>query len=117
LVYVPGPRWYRWWDFGGGTMSDLASHWIDLPFWALKLDAPLTVEAAGPAAHAEIAPASMSATFRYGPRGDLPAVTLTWYQGELKPELLPRPRPPRRGAWRSMCHESQAWLKVSRPRH
>ncbi|HMC88955.1 MAG TPA: Gfo/Idh/MocA family oxidoreductase, partial [Gemmataceae bacterium] len=30
-VYVPGPRWYRWWDFGGGTMSDLGSHWIDLP--------------------------------------------------------------------------------------
>src|SRR5262245_51621973 len=22
-VYVPGPKWYRWWDFGSGTMSDL----------------------------------------------------------------------------------------------
>ena len=22
-VYVPGPKWYRWWDFGNGTMSDL----------------------------------------------------------------------------------------------
>ena len=20
-VYVPGPKWYRWWDFGNGTMS------------------------------------------------------------------------------------------------
>ena len=29
-----GPKWYRWWDFGNGTMSDLGSHWIDLPFWA-----------------------------------------------------------------------------------
>ena len=28
-VYFPGPKWYRWWDFGGGTMSDLA-HWLDL---------------------------------------------------------------------------------------
>ncbi len=36
-VYFPGPKWYRWWDFGNGTMSDLGSHWIDLPFWALKL--------------------------------------------------------------------------------
>src|SRR5690606_9845275 len=36
-VYVPGPKWYRWWDFGNGTMSDLGSHWIDLPFWALNL--------------------------------------------------------------------------------
>lgn len=36
-VYFPGPRWYRWWDFGNGTMSDLGSHFVDLPFWALKL--------------------------------------------------------------------------------
>jgi predicted dehydrogenase len=86
-VYVPGPKWYRWWDFGGGTMSDLGSHWIDLPFWALRLDAPKAVEADGPPPHAEIAPASMSATFHYGPRGDLPPVKVTWYQGTLKPEL------------------------------
>ena len=25
-TYFPGPRWYRWWDFGNGTMSDLGSH-------------------------------------------------------------------------------------------
>ena len=42
-VYFPGPKWYRWWDFGGGTMSDLGSHWNDLPFWALKLRHPLTI--------------------------------------------------------------------------
>jgi predicted dehydrogenase len=87
-VYVPGPKWYRWWDFGGGTMSDLGSHWIDLPFWALKLDAPQTVEATGPTVHAEIAPASMSATFQYGARGDLPPVTVTWYQGTYQPQAL-----------------------------
>ncbi len=87
-VYFPGPKWYRWWDFGGGTMSDLGSHWNDLPFWALKLNAPLTVEATGPKPHPEIAPASMTATYEYGPRGDMPAVRLTWYQGEEKPELL-----------------------------
>jgi predicted dehydrogenase len=87
-VYVPGPKWYRWWDFAGGTMSDLGAHWIDLPFWALKLDAPLAIEAAGPPPHAELAPASMSATFHYGPRGDLPAVTVTWHQGTSKPEIL-----------------------------
>lgn len=86
-VYFPGPKWYRWWDFGGGTMSDLGAHWLDLPFWALKLDAPLVVEASGPPPHAEIAPASMSATFHYGPRGDMPEVKVTWYQGVLKPEL------------------------------
>jgi hypothetical protein len=86
-VYFPGPKWYRWWDFGNGTMSDLGSHWNDLPFWALKLQAPLTVEAAGPAPHPEIAPATMQATYEYPSRGDMPPVKLTWYQGELKPQL------------------------------
>jgi len=86
-VYVPGPKWYRWWDFGSGTMSDLGSHWIDLPFWALRLRSPQTIEASGPAPHRELAPASMSATYQYAARGEQPAVRLTWYQGELKPEI------------------------------
>lgn len=86
-VYFPGPKWYRWWDFGNGTMSDLGSHWNDLPFWALKLRAPTSVEAAGPAPHPEIAPASMQAAYEYPARDDMPPVKLTWYQGELKPQL------------------------------
>ena len=86
-VYVPGPKWYRWWDFGNGTMSDLGSHWIDLPFWALKLRTPSTIEASGPPPHAEIAPASMQARYEYLASGDQPALTLTWYQGVNKPEI------------------------------
>ncbi|MCS6850782.1 MAG: Gfo/Idh/MocA family oxidoreductase [Gemmataceae bacterium] len=86
-VYVPGPKWYRWWDFGSGTMSDLGSHWNDLPFWALNLQAPQTVTASGPPVHPELAPASMHVTYTYGPRGDQPPVTLHWYQGEEKPEI------------------------------
>jgi predicted dehydrogenase len=94
-VYWPGPKWYRWWDFGNGTMSDLGSHWNDLPWWALKLDHPLTIAADGPPAHPEIAPASMHAIYTYGARGSLPPVTLHWYQGVAKPApfiegLIPR---------------------------
>jgi len=85
--YWPGPRWYRWWDFGNGTMSDLGSHRNDLPWWALKLEAPLTVEAGGSRPHPDIAPASMWARYTFGPRGDLPAVEHTWYQGAEKPEI------------------------------
>ena len=86
-VYFPGPKWYRWWDFGNGTMSDLGSHFNDLPFWALKLQYPLTIEGSGPPPHPEIAPASMQATYEFGARGDLPPVRMTWYQGENKPEI------------------------------
>jgi hypothetical protein len=51
-------------------MSDLGSHWIDLAWWALKLDAPQTIEAVGPKPHPEIAPASMQVTYEYGQRGN-----------------------------------------------
>jgi hypothetical protein len=58
-----------------------------LPFWALKLKAPLTIEASGPPPHPEIAPASMSATYEYGERGEMPAVNVVWHQGDDKPEI------------------------------
>ena len=87
--YFPGPKWYRWWDFGNGTMSDLGSHRNDLPWWALKLDAPLTIEPlTGPKPHHDIAPASMSVKYTFGARGDgYPAVEHTWYQGTEKPKI------------------------------
>jgi hypothetical protein len=88
-VYFPGPKWYRWWDFGNGTMSDLGSHRNDLPWWALKLDAPLTIEPlTGPKPHHDIAPASMSVKYTFAARGDgYPAVEHTWYQGTEKPKI------------------------------
>ena len=97
-VYFPGPKWYRWWDFGNGTMSDLGSHWIDLPFWALKLDYPQTIEAEGPPPHAELAPASMRARYTYGPRGERPGLTLTWHQGTYKPPTWSDPAIPNWGS-------------------
>ena len=87
-VYFPGPKWYRWWDFGNGTMSDLGSHWVDLAFWALKLKAPRTIEAFGPPAHPELAPASMHVRYEYAADGDQPEVAVSWYQGTHKPDLL-----------------------------
>ena len=85
-VYFPGPKWYRWWDFANGTMSDLGSHWIDLPFWAMNLDAPKTIEAFGPPAHPELAPASMHVKYEYASRGERGPLSLTWYQGTHKPD-------------------------------
>ncbi|NLN93884.1 MAG: Gfo/Idh/MocA family oxidoreductase [Candidatus Hydrogenedens sp.] len=86
-VYFPGPKWYRWWDFGSGTMSDLGSHYIDLPFWALELDHPQTIEASGPPPHPHLAPASMQATYEYAAKGERGPLSLTWYQGVNKPQI------------------------------
>ena len=38
-------RWY--WNFGGGAMTDLFAHWIDVAQWAMKVDAPTTAMALG----------------------------------------------------------------------
>jgi predicted dehydrogenase len=86
-AYFPGPKWYRFWDFANGTMSDLGSHSVDLPFWALKLDFPRTVEAFGPPPHPVLAPASMHVVYEYAARGELPPVKLTWHQGTHKPKV------------------------------
>ena len=81
------PKWYKFWDFGGGTMSDLGAHYNDLAFWALKLRHPLTIEADGRKPNPETAPATMSVTYEYGARGELPPVKLSWYQGNVKPQI------------------------------
>src|SRR5271166_6416894 len=36
-------KFYRWrwfWNFGGGAMTDLFTHWIDVVHWAMKTDQP-----------------------------------------------------------------------------
>lgn len=98
--YFPGPKWYRWWDFGNGTMSDLGSHRNDLPWWALKLEAPLTIEPlSGPKPHHDIAPASMSVKYTFAARGKgYPALEHTWYQGSEKPKVWHEGKIPKWGS-------------------
>jgi predicted dehydrogenase len=33
-------HWRWFWNFGGGAMTDLFSHWIDVVHWAMKSDQP-----------------------------------------------------------------------------
>jgi len=33
-------RWRWYWNFGGGAMTDLFTHWIDVAQWAMKADLP-----------------------------------------------------------------------------
>ena len=41
-------RNWRWfWDFGGGILTDLMVHWIDVVHWILKLDQPQAATAIG----------------------------------------------------------------------
>ncbi len=87
--YVPGRyhpgQWRRWWDFGTGTLGDMACHYMDLPFWALKLRHPITCEAEGPPVHPETCPLGLIVRYQFPKRGDLPPVKFTWYDGKLTP--------------------------------
>src|SRR5882762_4135375 len=40
-------RWRWYWNFGGGAMTDLMTHWIDVVHWAMKADTPRDVHMLG----------------------------------------------------------------------
>ena len=40
--------WWRWfWDFGGGILTDLLTHWIDVIQWYMGQPAPMTATSTG----------------------------------------------------------------------
>ena len=85
--YLP-LAWRGWWDFGNGRIGDMGCHMIDLPFTALDLKYPLTVESRRSSPiYKESAPRWLISKWTYPKRGDLPPVTLTWYDGNQRPPL------------------------------
>jgi predicted dehydrogenase len=79
--YVPG-NWRDWWDFANGTLGDFGCHYMDLPFWALKLKYPTSVEAEAPVPpHPETAAPKLTVRYEFPARGGLPPVTMTWRNG------------------------------------
>jgi hypothetical protein len=81
--------WRGWWEFGNGRLGDMGCPMLDLPFAALDLKHPLTVEARGPhRAGLERAPRWLTCKWTFAARGDQPPVELTWYDGNKRPESL-----------------------------
>lgn len=83
-AYHPA-QWRRWWDFGGGTMADMACHYMDLPFWALKLRHPTSIEAEGPEVDSMTCPMGLTVKYEFPERDGLAATKLTWYDGNMIP--------------------------------
>jgi len=84
--YLPR-EWHFWWDFGGGVLGNVGCHFMDLPFWALKLRYPSSVEAEGPPVHPESTPRTMTIRYDFPARGNMPPVRLTWFQGRRSPRV------------------------------
>jgi predicted dehydrogenase len=83
--YLPF-KWRGWWDYGTGAPGDMGCHNSDAAFWALKLAAPLTVEAESSGVNRETAPKWSIVRSQFGKRGKLPPVQITWYDGGKLPE-------------------------------
>lgn len=81
-------KWRGWWDFGNGGLGDFFCHFTDVPFWALKLRYPTTVEVEGPPIHPEACAPWLIVRYEFPARGQLPPVRLTWYHGYPRPEQL-----------------------------
>ncbi len=86
-TYLP-ENWRKWWDFGGGNIGDMACHHMDLPYWALGLRHPTTIEAFGPAVHPETCPLGLEVHYQFAARGDQPAISLNWYDGTKIPKQV-----------------------------
>jgi len=87
-AYVPF-RWRGWWDFGSGGLGDMGIHNLAPVFSALKLGAPTGVCASSTAVYEETLPLASTVHYEFPARGDMPAVTLHWYDGGL---IAARPR-------------------------
>jgi predicted dehydrogenase len=79
-VYHPH-NWRGWWDFGTGSLGDMACHTANLTFMALQLGLPVKVSAKSGEINSETYPAWATITYEFPARGNLPPVKVTWYEG------------------------------------
>ena len=80
-VYHPF-NWRGWFDFGCGALGDMACHTANMPFRALKLGYPSSIELLG---HSELNretfPKTSKINFKFPEREGLAPVDFYWYDG------------------------------------
>ena len=86
-------KWRGFFDFGTSAFGDMACHTMNLPFRGLNLGRVLSAECIRIEGKAnDTYPSKSIVKLIYAARGSKPAVTLYWYDGELKPsaEIMPK---------------------------
>jgi len=83
-AYCPW-SWRNWWDFGTGLLGDMGCHRLSTVFKALKLQHPISVEACSTLPNPDVYPLGVLAHYEFPARGDMPPLTLNWYDGGLRP--------------------------------
>jgi predicted dehydrogenase len=105
-VYLPF-NWRGWYDFGNGCLGDMGQYSFDTIFRALKLTVPERVSASSTPRFEETFPAASLVHFDFAARGEMPPVTINWYDGGLQPE-----RPAELEDGREMGEENEGLLFV-----
>jgi predicted dehydrogenase len=77
--------WRGWQDFGTGALGDMACHTVNMPFRALKLGYPTSIEAKSTGINKETYPKSSEIRFEFPARAGMPPLTFWWYDGGWKP--------------------------------
>ena len=90
--FAPGYHpfvWRGFFDFGSGALGDMACHTFNMPFMALDLRDPTSVEAESSGHDKDMFPKWSIIRFAFPARGKSAAVNVTWYDGgKLPPSEL-----------------------------
>jgi predicted dehydrogenase len=78
-------KWRGWWAFGTGALGDMACHTLNMPFMALDLRDPTTVQARTSGHNQETYPAWSVITYQFPERNGRAAVKFMWYDGKKRP--------------------------------
>ena len=82
-------KWRGWWDLGTGALGDIGCHSLDPIFRALKLKYPTSLQAVSTLVNGETYPSGSMVRYEFPARENMPPVTLTWYDGGLRPMRIP----------------------------
>lgn len=77
--------WRGWWDFGTGALGDMACHTCNLPFMALNMRDPVSVEAECAEHDGDSYPVWSKIKFEFPELNGRAAFTMTWYDGGKLP--------------------------------
>jgi predicted dehydrogenase len=93
-------NWRGYWDFGAGALGDMGCHIMDMPYWALGLTSPTSVEAWHEGGTAIAAPHRSTVTYQF-PTSHLGGpVKFAWYDGVVAKEGVYLHAPPE-GLWKA----------------
>jgi len=79
-------NWRGYWDFGAGALGDMGCHIMDMPYWALGLTSPTSVDVWHEGGTAIAAPHRSTVTYQFPTSVLGGPVKFAWYDGVVSKE-------------------------------